>query len=121
MSKCKHEVKSTSKGEPSSCPHQKLNIVSVMRPLVAMQGLFFQHPHSSLGKAKLRCKVLGFQGWQCFGECVGDHVVCGAIHKFDGAIFDDPADKMEADVDVLCAHMILEVFVSVRPYQTLQT
>ncbi|TFK77678.1 hypothetical protein K466DRAFT_508228, partial [Polyporus arcularius HHB13444] len=42
-------------------------------------------------------------------ESVGDHVVRGAIHETYLLVFDDPANEMEADVDVFSAGVVLVV------------
>lgn len=45
-----------------------------------------------------------------FGECVSKHVSSRAINEVELAIFDDPSNKMELDVNVLCLGIVLMVF-----------
>ena len=41
--------------------------------------------------------------WQGLGERVSDHVIGWAIDKMQGALLDDPANKMVAHINVLSA------------------
>ena len=53
--------------------------------------------------------MLDLSGWKGFRERVGNHVVRGAVNKTNRAVFDDVANKMEANVDVLGASMVLVI------------
>ena len=72
--------------------------------------LLFQHSPSKCGKSKLGCEVLDLSEWESFCECVGNHVISRAVNKLNRAVFDDIANEMEADVDVLGTSMVLVVF-----------
>ena len=43
------------------------------------------------------------------GECIGDHVICGAIDKLDRPLLHDPADPVVTHIDVLGARVVLVV------------
>ena len=47
--------------------------------------------------------------WQRLGKQVGNHIVGGAKNELQFAIVDDPMNKMEMNVDVFCACMVLMV------------
>ena len=47
--------------------------------------------------------------WQCFGEYICSHVICGAVVDAYGPTTHDLADEVEADVNVLGPHMIVIV------------
>jgi len=54
--------------------------------------------------------VLDLSGWKGFGECVGDHVICRAVDKPNGTVFDDVVNKVKLDVDVFGMSVVLVVF-----------
>ena len=45
--------------------------------------------------------------WQCFGEYIGSHVVCGAVADVHGPAGHNLVDEMKADVNVLGSRMIV--------------
>ena len=77
-----------------------------------MSGLsfVFQHSPSNRHESKLSSEVLDFWGWECLCECVSNHFSSWTIDEPERAVFNDPADKMEADVDVFGSGMVLVVF-----------
>ena len=70
----------------------------------------FQHSPSNQYEAEFVGKMLDLRGRECLCECVGYHVVRGAINEAKGSVFDDPTNKMETDVDMFGARVILMVF-----------
>ena len=53
--------------------------------------------------------MLDLSGWEGFRERVGNHVVSRAVNKSNRAVFNDVADEMEADVNVLGTCMVLVI------------
>jgi hypothetical protein len=53
--------------------------------------------------------MLDLQGRQGFSKRVGNHVASWAKNKKEFAILDDPADKVETDVDVFSSGVILVI------------
>jgi hypothetical protein len=45
-----------------------------------------------------------------FRESIGNHVIGRAVNEVQGAVFDNPSDEMEVNVDVFSSGMILVVF-----------
>ena len=72
--------------------------------------LLFQHSPSRCRKSELGRKVLDLSRWKSFRERVSNHVVSRAVNKLNRAVFDDVANEMEADVDVLGTSVVLVVF-----------
>jgi len=54
--------------------------------------------------------MLRFHRRECFGECVGHHVISRAVDKLNGAAFHDVLNEMEPNVDMFYSGMILMVF-----------
>ena len=47
--------------------------------------------------------------WQCFGEDVGGHIICGAIYGVNGAACNNLAYEVVAYVDVFDMHVVIVV------------
>jgi len=45
-----------------------------------------------------------------FGKCVGNHIICRAVDEFNRSIFNDIANEMELNVNVLGMNVVLIVF-----------
>jgi hypothetical protein len=45
-----------------------------------------------------------------FGESVGNHVIGRAVNEVQRAIFNDPSDEMETNIDVFGPGVVLVVF-----------
>ena len=54
-------------------------------------------------------EVLDFGGRKGLSKCIDNHVISGAVDKSMFAIINDPADEVEANVNVLAAGMVLVV------------
>jgi len=53
--------------------------------------------------------VLDFCRRKGFSKGIHDHVICGTVDESKGTLFDDPANEVEMNVDVLCACMVLMI------------
>ena len=80
-----------------------------MEALEPAQDRMLQHTPSSLEQAESDGEMLDLRRGKGFCEDVRDHVLGRAIHEAYLLVFDDPADEMEADVDVLRARVVLVV------------
>ncbi len=76
---------------------------------VARLHALFQHSPSNCNEPKLSSKVLHLREGERLCEDVGDHILGRAIDEPNRAVFDDPANEMEVNVDVLAARMVLVV------------
>ena len=76
---------------------------------VARLHALFQHSPSNCNKPELCSEVLHLRRGERLGEDVGDHVLGRAIDKPDRAIFNDSANEVESDVNVLAAHVVLMI------------
>ena len=54
--------------------------------------------------------MFDLRGGQRFGERVGEHLIGWAINDLEGTLFDNPADKVELDVNMFGAGVVLVVF-----------
>lgn len=45
--------------------------------------------------------MFDLRGRESFGESVGNHIIGGTIDKGNGAAFNDPANEMKANINVL--------------------
>ncbi len=53
--------------------------------------------------------MLHFSGRQGLSECVGHHIIGGAVNEVQGSLLDDPVDEVISYINMLCACMVLVV------------
>jgi len=68
-----------------------------------------QHSPSSRAEAKLVAEVLDFGRGKSLRHRVGNHVVGRAIDKADRAVVNDPANEVEANIDMLRTSVVLMI------------
>ena len=52
-------------------------------------------------EAEASGEVFDFQGWECLGKYIGDHISGGTVCETNAAIIDKPADEVKLYVDML--------------------
>ena len=77
---------------------------------MACDRLTFQHSPSNYCESQFQGEVLDFGRWQSFGKGVGHHVIGWAINQMEMTVFDNIANEVKTDVNILGASMILMVF-----------
>ena len=95
------------------------NIISKLSLSPASQlreGVYATSGFNNLVVSTLHLKVGGVpvrqqSTWHGLGECIGNHVFCGAEHQWNGTIVDYPANKMVIDVDVFHMGIVLAITV----------
>ena len=76
--------------------------------MVHLPPKFFHSP-SNQHESQFGCEMFDFWWGKCLHECVCNHVSSWAKNKSKGSFFDDPADKMETDINVFGACVILMI------------
>ena len=64
---------------------------------------------SNVTESKFSGEMLDFWRRKGLGECIGDHVIGGVVDKAQFAIINNPANEMEAYVNVFGVGMVLVV------------
>ena len=69
--------------------------------------MLFQHSPSNSVETKLGSEMFDFWGGKSLSESVGNHFTGRVVDESNFAIFDNPANEVEAYVDVLQPCMVL--------------
>src|SRR5215472_8021613 len=67
-------------------------------------------PSSSCAKSKCGCEMLCLGAGERFRKCVCGHLLGRTINEFDCSLLDNPTNKVETYVNVLCPCVVLAVF-----------
>ena len=78
--------------------------------VLGWQHLLFQHFPSSVAQSEFGGKVLDFRRGEGLCKSICHHVISRTEYKTDFAVFNDPADKMESNVNVFGAWVVLVIF-----------